>query len=175
MSCEKNSLKMNNQIETKEFQTSEYRSSSVLDSFFRLNLNNLADMFNSANDASNGDLALLLESLDTVSSSSAFTILDNAGLINVIDLENAIDQTAYYEGLLLLSYSHEDIENIVNQEVNDLQELFKRPFWGDDCETDLVGGVSDGECVYRTTCANRYRFWINFGPKTSDSEPFDCL
>ena len=59
---------------------------------FRLNLNHLADMFHSANDASNGDLALLLKSLDdTLSSSDAFTVLDNSGLINVTQLEIAID------------------------------------------------------------------------------------
>lgn len=131
---------------------------------FRLHLNHLANMFKSANDASNGDLALLLESIDTLSSSAAFVELDNSGLINVTQLANAIDQTAYYEDLLLASYSHEDLENIVNQEVGDLQGLLSRPFWGDDCETNLIGGVSDGECLYQTICANRWRFWINFGP-----------
>jgi len=144
---------VDDQIENRDSQTSEYRSSSEADSMFRWTLNHLADKFHSANGASNGDLALLLKSLDdTLSSADAFTVLDNSGLINVTQLESAIDHTAYYEGLLLLSYDKEHIKSIVIPEVDDLQELFGRPFWGNDCETYLIGGVSDGNCQYMTLC-----------------------
>jgi hypothetical protein len=167
---------MNTQIDEMQLQTSEIRSSSAVDSLFRFHLNHLADMFNSANDASNGDLALLLESLDTLSSSAAFTVLDNSGLINVTQLENAINHTAYYEDLLLLSYSQEDIENIVNQEAGDLQELFGRPFWGNaDCEPvgEPFFGVSDAPCYSYTRC-RRYRFWIGFGNVAGPPVEVDC-
>ncbi|TVR89294.1 MAG: hypothetical protein EA411_02865 [Saprospirales bacterium] len=175
VSCEKDSIQLNDQIDPIEYQTSEseYRSSSPVDSF-RLYLIHLADMFYSGNEASEGELALLLETFDTISSSSAFEILDSSGLIDVVQLESTIVQTAHYEDLLLESYSQEDIENMVNADAGDLQELFGRPFWGDDCETSLVGGVSDGECVHMTLCENRYRFWINFGPSVSFSDPFPC-
>lgn len=66
-------------------------------------------MFHSANNASNGDLAFLVESLDTLSSPASFTVLDNSGLTNINQLENAINHSAYYEELLLFSYSQEDI------------------------------------------------------------------
>ncbi|TVQ47005.1 MAG: hypothetical protein EA362_07140 [Saprospirales bacterium] len=174
VSCEKESIHMNTQIDEMQLQISEIRSSSAVDSLFRFHLNHLADMFNNANDASNGDLELLLESLDTLSSSAAFTVLDNSGLINVTQLENAINHTAYYEDLLLLSYSQEDIENIVNIEAGDLQELFGRPFWGVDCDyvSDPVG--TDGNCYILFEGCRKYRFWIGFGPTFQIMAAVEC-
>ncbi|TVQ47003.1 MAG: hypothetical protein EA362_07130 [Saprospirales bacterium] len=176
VSCEKESIHMNTQIDEMQLQISEIRSSSAVDSLFRFHLNHLADMFNNANDASNGDLELLLESLDTLSSSAAFTVLDNSGLINVTQLENAINHTAYYEDLLLLSYSQEDIENIVNIEAGDLQELFGRPFWGEDCDyvSEEPVGMPDDKCYILHVGCRKYRFWIGFGSTYQYVTEVDC-
>ncbi|TVR85353.1 MAG: hypothetical protein EA411_13055 [Saprospirales bacterium] len=175
VSCEKDSIQLEDHIDPIETQTSEYRTSSDVDSF-KLYLNQLVHMFESANYASEGDLALLLGTFDTISSSTAFEKLDSSGLIDVVELESKIDQIVYFENLLLESFSEEHIALIVFDVVGDLQyKIPERPFWDVGC-ADYIGivGMPDDKCYHMYVDCREFRFFIGFDQVEDQLVPTDC-
>ena len=167
-SCEKEEIF--NVENSQEEVLSELRSSANYDSLFRQSLKDLVNKFESQNDETNGSLAEVLDSIGDYSKEDALNLLDSLNLINVVVLEGKIDQVMVYESHVIQESGQAHADQIVAEE----SEGIFGNFWRDDCKTELVGGFSDGQCAYRTLCTYRYRFWINWGPKVSFSEPFDC-
>ena len=169
VSCEKDTITIDNQVEAIDSPSADLRSVSDAEVNFRLHLNNLSDMFHIANDSSNGDLALLLVSFEGLSNSEAFEELYESSLISVGELQIVINRISYYEGLLLASYSSGDIENIVNEEVGHLQGLIpNRPFWGVGCD-DYIGivGMPDDKCYHMYVDCRQFHFFIG-GAQVAD-------
>ena len=128
---------------------------------FTNSLLDLVDLYEQRNNASNGDLALLLNDLVNATQEESELLLSNSGLVNMELLNSLILDASTKEAQLEIIMGEEYVSSVIAGIIGDIDDPPSEiRFWCVECQGNgVISSPPDRSACYEEQECRKVRFW----------------